>query len=433
MRSILFTVAMTVLAVCGSSAAPTNPKESLERLPRYIQQVEADLRENILPFWLKRARDKERGGFYGQLNDDSGVTKDAPRGALLTTRILWTFSAAYRRYPDPAYLEMARWAFDDLMARFWDRQSGGLFWSISADGVPLDPRKVLYVQSFGVYSLSEFYLATGDRQPLDRAIELYGIIEKQAHDSKNLGYFEEFTRDWKKTTARGGKGSAMGSLGQKSQNTHLHMLEAYTNLLRAWSDPRLKKNLAELIEIMLSRIMDPSTNHLNLFFEENWKPSSHEFSYGHDIEFSWLITEAAEVLGDADLIVRARHAAEKVAEVTLREGVESSGGIVAEGTSAGVTNTYKEWWSQAEGAVGFANAFQLSGDVSYLDASMKTWDFIEQNLIDRKNGDWFIGIAKDGRVAGQTKISFWKCPYHNGRACLELIRRFGVIRESHSN
>jgi len=223
----------------------------------------------------------------------------------------------------------------------------------------------------------------------------------------------------------------MGSQGQKSQNTHLHMLEAYTNLLRAWSDPVLKKNLSDLVDVMLSRVMDPATHHLHLFFEEDWKPSSHEFSYGHDIEFSWLITEAAEVLGDAELLARAKSEAVKIAEVTLKEGVEDSGGIVAEGNAHGITNAYKEWWSQAEGAVGFANAFQLSGNPAYLDASLKTWDYIEKNLIDRKNGDWFIGISKTGEVAGPTKISFWKCPYHNGRACLELIHRFHAIREAH--
>ena len=422
---------MTAFAVGEFSAAQPNSKASIERLNSYVKSVESDLRQNILPFWLEHARDRERGGFYGQLDDGSGVIKDAPRGALLTARILWTFSAAYRRYPEPAYLEMARWAYDDLMTRFWDKESGGLFWSISADGVPLDSRKVLYVQSFGIYSLSEFHLATGDRQPLDRAIELYRTVEKQAHDSKNAGYFEEFSRDWKKLTDRGMGGSAMGSQGQKSQNTHLHMLEAYTNLLRAWSDPVLKKNLSDLVDVMLSRVVDPTTHHLHLFFEENWKPSSHEFSYGHDIEFSWLITEAAEVLGDAELLARAKSEAVKIAEVTLKEGVEDSGGIVAEGNAHGITNTYKEWWSQAEGAVGFANAFQLSGNPVYLDASLKTWDYIEKNLIDRKNGDWFIGISKTGEVAGPTKISFWKCPYHNGRACMELIHRFHSIRESH--
>jgi cellobiose epimerase len=222
----------------------------------------------------------------------------------------------------------------------------------------------------------------------------------------------------------------MGSKGQKSQNTHLHMLEAYTNLLRAWPDPTLKNDLSELVDVMLTKVLDASTHHLHLFFNEDWAPSSHEFSYGHDIEFSWLITEATDVLADAQLSTRAKAAAESIAAVTLREGVEPNGGVVAEGGAHGVTNRFKEWWTQAEAAVGFLNAFQLSGSPVYLDASLKTWDYIDQNLVDRQNGEWFIGVSADGTVPSPVKISFWKCPYHNGRACLELLHRLRAIEQT---
>jgi mannobiose 2-epimerase len=189
----------------------------------------------------------------------------------------------------------------------------------------------------------------------------------------------------------------------------------------------LKRNLAELVDLMLTRIVQPSGDHLNLFFEENWDPTSHEVSPGHDIEFSWLVMEAAEILGDPALRERARLSALKIASATLKKGVEPNGGIVAEGGPNGITNTFKEWWSQAEGAVGFANAFQLSGDPAFLDASMKTWDFIDKHIIDHRNGEWFIGLSGDGRVPSPAKIGFWKCPYHNGRACMELINRYREI------
>ena len=430
MKRLVLALALTAFAI-SSAGSEMLTKETKSRLHTYTERMESELRKNILPFWLEHAPDRERGGFYGQMNDGTGIVKDAPRGALLTARILWTFSAAYREYPDPKYLEMARWAYDDLLARFWDKEAGGLFWSITADGVPLDSRKLLYVQSFGIYGLSEYHLATGDRQPLDRAIELYRTVEQHAHDTKNQGYFEEFSRDWKVLRGRGARESAMGSLGPKSQNTHLHMLEAYTNLLRAWAEPALKANLTELVEVMLTKVLEPSTHHLHLFFNEDWSPSSHEVSYGHDIEFSWLITEATDVLGDSTLAGRAKRAAVKIAEVTLKEGVEPSGGVAAEGGANGVTKPFKEWWTQAEAAVGFANAFQLSGATEYLEASLKTWDYIDQHLVDRKNGEWFIGVSADGTVPSPAKISFWKCPYHNGRACLEMIHRLRAISEIH--
>jgi mannobiose 2-epimerase len=166
---------------------------------------------------------------------------------------------------------------------------------------------------------------------------------------------------------------------------------------------------------------------LRLFLEEDWSPQSDSISYGHDIEFSWLVVESAEVLGDTALIERARNEAVKIAEATLKEGVDADGGVLEEGGPGGVTKTYKEWWTQAEATVGFINAFQLSGKPAYLQASLKSWDFIDRHLIDRKNGEWFIGVSKEGRVTAPVKISFWKCPYHNGRACMEMIDRLRSV------
>lgn len=428
-RSILLVLSIVLPVLSCIGREQTTDLRSLHReeRDRYARHVEADLRENILPFWLEHARDRKRGGFFGQMNDGTGIEEDATRGALLTTRILWTFSAAYQRYPNPEYLEMARWAYEDLLARFWDKENGGLFWSIRADGAPLDTRKLIYVQSFGIYSLAEFHRATGDRQPLDHAIALYRVVEKHSRDRGNSGYFEEFSRDWTKSMERGAKGSAMGSLGQKSQNVHLHLLEAYTNLLRAWPDQQLRQDLSGLVDVLLGRIVDPSRHQLRLFFTENWSPLSDVVSYGHDIEFSWLLVEAAEVLGDHALVRRARDEAVKIAAVTLSEGVDKDGAVLAEGDAGGVINTAKDWWPQAEAAVGFFNAFEVSGDVAYLNASLKSWDFIERSLIDRKGGEWFVGVSKDGRVLSPVKFSFWKCPYHNGRACMELLDRLKAI------
>lgn len=400
------------------------------------QRVETELRQNILPFWLKYTRDRERGGFYGEIRNDLTIKKNAPRGALLTARILWTFSAAYRRFQDPAYLEMARWAYDDLLAHFWDKEFGGLYWQVSADGTPMDARKISYVQSFGIYGLSEFYRATGDAAVRERAIELYRVLDRHAHDRVHLGYFEEFTRDWKISRQRGErKTSAMGSRGQKSQNTHIHILEALTNLSRIWPDAGLQRNLREVADVLMTRVLDGANQHLRLFLEEDWTPASEDFSYGHDIEYSWLITEAAEQLGDPALLAAARKSALAIVDTTEREGVDRDGGVMGEGDVHGVKQTrlgtYKEWWPQAEASVGFLNAYQISGDASYLAASARSWNFIETHLVDRKNGEWFHGVTREGKVVNPMKSGFWKCPYHNGRACLELLERLHATSSAH--
>jgi mannobiose 2-epimerase len=393
-------------------------------LHTYAVRVEAELKNDILPFWLQHTRDRKRGGFYGEISNDLVVKEDAPRGALLTSRILWTFSAAYRRYQDPAYLEMARWAYDDLLTRFWDQEQGGLFWSITADGQPLETRKAIYGQAFGIYALAEYHRATGDRAPLDRAIELYRSVESHSHDLANRGYFEEFTREWKRMP---NSRRSFVSPAPKSQNTLLHVMEAYANLLRVWPDPELRGNLRDLVDVMLTRVLNPANHHLRLFLDNDWTPRSDGISYGHDIEFSWLLVETAEVLGDHDLIARTSTVAVEVAQATLAEGVDADGGLLSEAGPTGLTNTHKEWWQQAEAATGFFNAYQLSGDPRFLQASMHSWDFIATHVVDQTHGEWYNLLARDGTVLSRDKVSLWKCPYHNGRACMELLSRLDDI------
>jgi mannobiose 2-epimerase len=393
-----------------------------------LSQIEGELSSDILPFWLQHTRDRERGGFYGEISNDLAVKKDEPRGALLTSRILWTFSAAYRRRQDPACLEMARWAYDDLLARFWDNEHGGLFWSVTADGKPLQTRKTIYGQAFGIYALAEYHRATGDRAPLDRAIALYRTVESHAHDAVHGGYFEEFTQDWQRLP---NSRRSFVSRAPKSQNTLLHVMEAYTNLLRVWPDPELRDRLHDLVNVMLTRVLNPANHHLRLFLDEDWTPRSDGISYGHDIEFSWLLIESAEVLGDHELIAQSRTAAVEVARATLAEGVDTDGGLLSEAGPKGLTNTHKEWWQQAEAMTGFLNAYQLSGDPRFLQASLRSWDFIAKHVIDRAHGEWYNLLARDGTVLSHDKVSLWKCPYHDGRACMEMIDRLtAVLRPS---
>jgi mannobiose 2-epimerase len=411
-------------AASPDPAAAAAPAVDPAQIRACLSQIENELRSDILPFWLQHTRDREHGGFYGEISNDLVVKKNAPRGALLTSRILWTFSAAYRRYRDPAYLEMARWAYDDLLARFWDDEQGGLFWSITADGKPLETRKAIYGQAFGIYALAEYHRATGDRAPLDRAIALYRTVESHAHDLAHRGYFEEFTRDWKRLP---NSRRSFVSRAPKSQNTLLHVMEAYANLLRVWPDPELRASLHDLVDVMLTRVLNPANHHLRLFLDEDWTPRSDGISYGHDIEFSWLLIETAEVLGDHELIAPSRTAAVEVARATLAEGVDVDGGLLSEAGPAGLTNTHKEWWQQAEAMTGFLNAYQLSGDLRFLHASLHSWDFIAKHVVDRTHGEWYNLLARDGTVLSRDKVSLWKCPYHNGRACMEMIDRFSAV------
>ncbi len=395
----------------------------------YASRIENDLCQNILPFWIERVVDQERGSFHGALTNDLQIQRQVERGALLTSRILWTYSAAYRRYRDEAWLAMADHAYADLLGRFHDAEHGGFFWSIAPDGSVLQPRKQIYGQAFALYALAEYHHATRKPEPLAHAIELHRLIETHATEPVHGGYIEATSRDW--TPIADMRLSAVDLNEPKSQNNHLHLMEAYANLVRAWPDPSLRHALTRLVEIMITRILDPETAHLGLFFAHDWSLRSNTVSYGHDIEAAWLLCDAADALGDSDLRSRVRSLAVRIADVTLAEGVDEDGGVFNAGSPDAAPNTNKEWWPQAEAVIGFLNAWQIAGDERHLTAALRTWDFIETRLIDRTHGEWLRGVTRDGQVLkDELKVGFWKCPYHNGRAALEATARLRILAES---
>lgn len=384
-------------------------------------RAERELKGNILPFWLTKVRNVENGGFFGFIDADMVVRKGAARGGLLTCRILWTFSAAYRRYHDLSYLELATWAYRDLVDHFWDPEAGGLFWTISeGDGRPREARKLVYLQVFGIYALAEYYRASGEKLALARSIAIHHLIEAHARDRTYGGYFDALDRNWNRLGAA--KEYALGP-GPKSQNSHLHILEGCINLLRAWGDPNLRASQRELVEVLIERFIDPCTHHSIPFMTEAWAPIGNGVSYGHDIELSWLLSEAAVVLDDATLIAVVESVSLAIANVTIAEGVDTDGGVISAGGPAGYTSTDKEWWSQAEAAVGFYNAFQISGESRLFEASRRSWDYIEAKFVDRVYGDWIEKVRRDGTPIRRPKVTLWRCPYHSSRACMELIER----------
>jgi mannobiose 2-epimerase len=437
-------LAALVCLTCRAADEAPLPAATRAELAGLAADAQRELKGNILPFWLANARDREHGGFHSFIGEDMKVRDDLPHGLVLTSRILWTFSAAYRAYRDPQYLEMARWAYRDLMGRFVDKEYGGFFFAVRPDGEPAGPpgggpgggHKIIYGEAFAIYGLSEYYLATGDIAALQQAVAVYGLIEKFDHDAVNGGYFDVLDRQWKRV-AQGPKGSPFAS-APKSQNSHIHILEAFANLLRAWPDDGLRGRERELVELTLSKIIDARTHHLVLFMKDDWTPVGDGVSYGHDIELSWLIVEAARVVGDPALVARAKQEAVAMARVANAQGVDKDGGVYTEGDQKGPTDMNKEWWEQAEAAVGFFNAYQISGDPGFLADSMRSWRFIQDKLVDRQHGDWHNTLRRDGTPMmelqewnGETfpaaKLSLWKCPYHNSRSCLQLIERVGEI------
>ena len=394
-------------------------KYNLSELKR---QVRDELMHNILPFWMEKMKDDEQGGFYGQIKGDGQLVPQSDKGGILNARILWTFSSAYLQEKNPLLLEMANRAKKYILDHFFDPEFGGTYWTISFDGKPVDTKKQIYSQAFFVYAFSEHFRASGDRSSLETAIELFRIIEKQSFDNDLNGYFEAYSRDWNLLDDL--RLSAKDENEKKTMNTHLHILEAYTNLYRVWKDDDLARQLHNLILIFTENIVNPATRHLDLFFDENWNSKSKIVSFGHDIEASWLIDEAACILGDELLQADMRKICISIA-VAACEGLQSDGSLIYEKeTSTGHLDKDRHWWVQAEGVVGFLNAYELTGNEEWLGKALKCWSYISENLIDRTGKEWFWSISDDGVANRQgDKAGFWKCPYHNSRMCLEVQMR----------
>lgn len=384
------------------------------------QQVEAELTQNILPFWIERMRDDVHGGFYGQIKGDGQLVYGAQKGGILNARILWSFSSAYIQIKNPLYLVSANRAKSYILDHFFDSAFGGTYWNLSPEGNPVDTKKQIYSQAFFIYAFTEHYRASGDESSLQTAIELFHLIENHSFDRELNGYFEAYSRDW--VLLEDLRLSEKDENEKKTMNTHLHILEAYTNLFRVWKDEKLAVQLRNLILIFIEKIVDPKTKHLNLFFDEKWNTKSTIVSYGHDIEASWLIDEAGLVLGDQNLIDRVQKICIDVA-LAACEGLQADGSMVYE-LDKGHLETDRHWWVQSEAVVGFVNAYKLTRHQEWLNRALKTWQYISENLIDRDGGEWFWSISENGIPnRNGDKAGFWKCPYHNSRMCLEMMER----------
>lgn len=376
---------------------------------------------NLLNYWSKNTNDTVNNGFIGQIDWEENKNFEAEKGAVMHARILWTFSAAYPITTDPTHKNIAKKAFEIIIDQFYDKEYGGIFWSISPNGTPKDTKNQIYALAFVIYGLSEYFAISQDNKALETAIDLYKIIQKYSYDPINKGYLEAFTRDWKEIDDL--RLSEKDANEKKTMNTHLHIIEGYANLYKVWKNPALLKDITELLEVIDTHFMNTKTGHLHLFFNEIWIEKPDVISYGHDIEAAWLLLQCAKISENKTLIERYKQHAIQITNATI-EGIDHDGGLWYE---LEIDNNHlikeKHWWPQAELMIGFYNSYQLTQNTDYLDIVLKNWEFTKKHLIDTKNGEWYWGVFEDYSIIKKDKAGFWKCPYHNGRACIELINR----------
>ena len=382
----------------------------------------SDELSNILNYWMKYTPDEVYGGFVGRIDESNDVIANAPKGSVLNARILWSFSAAYNLTKNAEYLLYAERAYQYITEYIIDKKFGGVYWSVNYEGKPLDTKKQVYASAFTIYGLSEYYIASNNKGAKLLAIELYELLVKKSFDTKNTGYLEAFTRDWQPIEDL--RLSAKDANEKKTMNTHLHVLEAYTNLYRIWWDEGLKSQIETLINNFLDHFIDPKTYHFLLFFNEEWNSKSGLISYGHDIEATWLLQAAAEVIDNDFLLEKIKTVNITITEATL-EGLDDDGGLWYEYEPEDHhLIKQKHWWVQAEAMVGFYNTWQITGDEKYLVIVEKNWQYTKAKILDTKNGEWFWGRDENGEIMqGEDKAGIWKCPYHNSRACIEIIKR----------
>lgn len=399
----------------------TTAENSLQStLVQYKTEVEGEL-HSILSWWMKYMPDQEHGGFYGSVNNDNIPDSIAVKGLVLNSRILWAFSASYAVTKNKSHLDFATKAYQYIAENFVDEEQGGAYWSLNVNGSIHDGRKQIYGIAFCIYGLAEYYKITNDKKALQLAIQFYEVIEKYSFDKKDNGYWEAFTRNWQPIDDV--RLSDKDSNETKTMNTHLHVVEAYANLYAIWPEEKLKKQIINLLEIFNTHFINKNNHHLNLFFDDAWNLKSTLQSYGHDIEAAWLLQQCAEIINDKESIVKFRHLALPISQAT-NEGMDKDGGLWYEYEVADNEMIYeKHSWPQAEAMIGFLNTYQVSGDESWLLQSLQSWNFIKENIIDKEKGEWYWGVTKDDKKMSKEKGGFWKCPYHSGRACLEIMYR----------
>jgi mannobiose 2-epimerase len=385
----------------------------------FTLELEIELKK-ILDFWQNNTLDSKNGGFVGRIDHNNNVIDEAPKGIILNTRILWTFSRANNYYKDARYAKECQRAFEYLYEHFDDKTNGGVFWEVDHTGKPTNRRKQSYAQAFCIYALSEYYKYSKNSKALIWAMQLFNLLEEKAYDIEYGGYIEAFDENWQNIEDL--RLSEKDLNAPKTTNTILHILEAYTALYEITADAQVEHSLKRLISLFLDRIFN-SQNHLKLFFTKDWKTMSTEISYGHDIEAAWLICHAAQILGDPIMVNKTDEMLVAVVKTFTSEAIDMDSGIWnAKDAENQVMDKDKHWWPQVEAMVGLCYVWRKTKDISYLNRSQQIWEFTKTNIIDVKNGEWFFRVNSNGDpYTSEDKVGPWKGPYHNSRALIEII------------
>lgn len=383
----------------------------------FTTEIKNHLEKDLIPFWQKM-KDEENDGFYGYLGYDLKLDKKAVKGCILNSRILWFFSNAYMVLEDPKLLESASHAFQFLKEHCLDQKYGGVFWSLTYKGEPEDTTKHTYNQAFAIYALSSYYDASKDIEALEIARELYQLIETKCKDE--YGYLEAFTREF--LPEENDKLSENGVIAEKTMNTLLHVFEAYTELYRVTKDEKVAAQIRFMMDIIADKVYNYQIGRQEVFFDRTWNSLIDLYSYGHDIETAWLVDRGLEVLNDKAYTEKLSKITREITDnIYKRAYIDHS--LVNEAEN-GVVDTTRVWWVQAEAVVGFLNGYQKQGKEEYLQASKDIWEYIKKYFIDKRQGsEWFWSVREDHTPDEKPIVEPWKCPYHNGRMCFEVIRR----------
>ena len=385
------------------------------------KEVKQELTGRIVPFW-EGLRDEEYGGFYGYQDFDLNVQKTYEKGCILNSRILWFFSNAYLTLKDEKLRADAEHAYRFMKQACVDREYGGVFWSVTYDGKPLDTTKHTYNQAFCIYALSSYYEASGDTEALELAKKLFTLIETTCMDE--VGYLEAFTRDFKPESNE--KLSENGVLADKTMNTLLHVFEAYTELYRVSGDEKVRRRLLWIMNVFAEKVYNPKLHRQEVFFDKHYNTILNLHSYGHDIEATWLIDRACEVIGDPAITAKFAEMNKAIVKNIADIAYDKASGSLLNERDKDKINTWRIWWVQAETVIGFMNAYQKHyGGKEYFEISSSVWKFIQEHIIDKRpGGEWHSQIDDNWKPADfKPMVDPWKCPYHNGRMCMEMMRR----------
>ena len=383
------------------------------------KKAEEELLNNLGPFWLKLI-DNENGGFYGEVTYDLKVNKTSEKGGIQTSRILWFFSAAYCATKNEEYKKAATHAYEFLRDKLIDKEFKGVYWMVDYLGNPIDTRKHVYCQSFAIYALSEYYKATKDKQALDLAMNLFSLVENIGFNKENSAYLEEFDREWNITPNE--MLSENGVIAEITTNTHLHVLEGYTNLYSVTNNRVVGERLKELIYTFYNKIYDKEQHLLKIFFDSEWNTIIDVKSYGHDIEASWLIDDAYKALNLKDESIE-----KMIIDIAynIKAQIQEDGSLINESEN-GVKDYTRVWWVQVEAMVGYLNAYERTHDESFLNIVNNLMTYTMKNMVDpREGGEWYWSIEPNGKPTERSVIEPWKTPYHNRRFCLEFMKRIG--------